>query len=165
MGRRPQCVTTEGIDMIRYEGQKKIFTDDVPRDQTLLIDINAQGIMGLDWIHRRFANAFPETMELLRPLFASGKLMPGMVIKTNEKGYRVLLAVTRYGRVGRVKDDPESVVRNTDICMQRVMELTMRNNDIIASSILNRDINTAWSRIHNVVSHKDHIMQWVVYPS
>lgn len=144
--------------MLKYDSNKNMF-EAMPKSHTILIDINAQGIMDIDPVHMKFKNFFPETMELLSPMFMSGKLTPGEIIETEEKGYNILLLVTRYARVGPIKDSSEMVIENTLKILNKI-ERRMGSKPLI-SSIINRDIGTAWPRLQNVVRERKNI-NWLL---
>lgn len=144
--------------MIDYNGTGTMFKD-LPRSNTIVIDINAQGIMDIDPFHQRFKKEFPETMAMLAPRFMSGDLQPGTVIKNQENGYRVLCVVTRYARIGGLKDDEETVIRNSLGALEHVQRIC--GKDPIASNIMNKDIKTAWSTMHEVI--KSTSLNWMVY--
>lgn len=139
--------------MIGYEN--KVLFEDNLSDRTIVVDINCQGVLELEQHQRRFCKEFPQTLKLLQVAFLTGTLKPGQVITNMEDGFKLALIVTRYSRVGSLKDSPEAVNLAT---MKAIESLEHKK---IVSPVLNKDIISSWPIMHNIIKGKD--VDWVVY--
>lgn len=139
--------------MIAYEN--KVLFEDNFKEYTIVLDVNCQGVLEFEHHQRQFKRHFPETTKMLIEASIAGTLTPGMVIRNEEDGFNILLIVTRYARVGTLKDANETVVRNT---LQAIDSITEKK---IVSPLINRDISICWPALHPKIKSMD--INWVVY--
>lgn len=141
--------------MISYERKEMVL--DCHKDRIIVIDINSQGILELETVHKRLVSEFPKAAELIRLACIQGKASVGMTLTYEERGYKFLFIVTRKARVGRTKCVPETVNHFTE---KLLLKCKFFGNKFV-SGILNRDISSSWPTMANIVKKMD--VDWVVY--
>jgi hypothetical protein len=139
--------------MIAYEN--KVLFEDNFKEYTIVLDVNCQGVLEFEHHQRQLKRYFPETVQMLVEASITGTLSPGMVLRNEEDGFKLLLIVTRYARVGALKDDNETIIRNT---MRAVESITEKK---VVSPLINRDVSSCWPALHPKIKSMD--INWVVY--
>jgi hypothetical protein len=138
-------------------GNKKLLTD-LPLSSYIAIEMDTKCTFGINIKEREFIKLFPETMAAMNPMFVEGRLQPGQLFKFDENGYKVLILINRYARVGILKDDSNSVCQTTQRLIKHVKNIVGDND--VSSWMMIRDTDM-WSSISGQLKQMN--INWNIY--
>jgi hypothetical protein len=142
---------------LRYDKERDEMINDPPKSNIQVIDVDCQGLVMLSLVGKRFAKEFPLTYTKYVNSCRNLKLIPGMVITTEERGHRIALMVTIRNRVG-IRDSHDDVISVTKSCVDKI--IAKYPNATFSSGILNRHTGTWITTARYIFDAK---VSWVVH--
>lgn len=146
--------------MIKYENEKDEMLYDVSKQHVQVYDVDCQGLFNLSGLETRFKLEFPETYNKYIRACLKQNNLPGRVMISTERGYKIALMFTTYARIGKQKDDPETVLTFTNKAIDYLK--TSYPSVTFASSILNRHTQN-WGKLF--MRLKNDNINWVIHRS